>query len=70
MCNYLSSMGFDKLDTPTLSQWTPGGAAEFIVPASEPNRGKFYTLPQSPQLYKQLAMMGDWDRYYQACSCI
>jgi hypothetical protein len=53
------------VETPTLSQWTPGGAAEFVVPAGIPNQGQFYSLPQSPQIYKQLLMCGGLDRYYQ-----
>lgn len=56
---------FVEVETPTLSQWTPGGAAEFVIPAPKPNLGQFYTLPQSPQIYKQLLMCGGIDRYFQ-----
>lgn len=58
--------GFVEVETPTLSNWTPGGAAEFVVPASKQNAGLYYNLPQSPQLYKQLLMCGGIDRYFQA----
>ena len=66
MRNFLEdNCGFVNVQTPTLAHFTPGGAAEFCVPASKSNIGKFYSLPQSPQIYKQLLMCGGIDRYYQ-----
>ncbi|VDM61516.1 unnamed protein product [Angiostrongylus costaricensis] len=56
---------FVDVETPTLFRRTPGGAAEFIVPAPPPQRGLCYTLPQSPQQFKQLLMIGAIDRYFQ-----
>lgn len=60
---------FVDVETPTLFRRTPGGAAEFIVPAPSPNRGLCYTLPQSPQQFKQLLMIGAIDRYFQIARC-
>lgn len=54
-----------QVETPTLFRRTPGGSNEFIVPAPKPNLGKFYSLPQSPQQFKQLLMCGGVDRYFQ-----
>lgn len=54
-----------QVETPTLFRRTPGGSNEFIVPAPKPNVGKFYSLPQSPQQFKQLLMCGGIDRYFQ-----
>jgi len=66
MSNYLHEQcGFVEVETPTLCQSTPGGAAEFVVPAPKPLLGHFYSLPQSPQIYKQLLMCGGTDRYFQ-----
>ncbi|CAG9531187.1 unnamed protein product [Cercopithifilaria johnstoni] len=65
----IEKANFVEVETPTLFRRTPGGSNEFIVPAPKPNLGKFYSLPQSPQQFKQLLMCGGIDRYFQIARC-